>query len=286
MSRESRWNNELYFKLRASRICDLNRLIYFNCPDASTLKINTNNHLLVSERVDKVKELGVHFSRIIDEGGSITQLYNLFYAAVNYFKWVDSNNHSSFSTVSVEQYCESNLRRALRREIKNTTFSKIRSHLSSLFSLLDLSTECFKHIPSLPKNDGEPFEAYSRSDLNKLLPLLRAIFKQTSRQFLCNPEFYKKAHATTYTMTFEYKGINYKLRSGITKMMTAATYLLSFYTYANSSSLLSLTRPSTAKFENNETWYAMPTFKRRAFKVIHVEIAEHNLLIPKYSISF
>ncbi|WP_212748344.1 hypothetical protein, partial [Pseudoalteromonas ruthenica] len=67
----------------------MNRLIYFNCHDASTLKINTNNHLLVTERVDKVKELGLHFARIIDEGGSITQLYNLFYAAVTYFKWVD-----------------------------------------------------------------------------------------------------------------------------------------------------------------------------------------------------
>ncbi|WMO15700.1 hypothetical protein [Pseudoalteromonas piscicida] len=286
MGKELRWDNKLYFRLNPSRACDLNRLFYFDCPGSSKIKKNTNNHPFVFERVDKVKELGLHFSRIIDEGGSTSQLYNLFYAAVDYFKWVDSNNHLSFSILSVEKYCEFKLRRALSREIKNTTFSKIRSHLSSLFSLLDLSTECFKHVPSLPKNDGEPFEAYSRSDLNKLLPILRAIFKQTSKQFLSNPKFYIKAHASTYTMSFAYKGRTYKLRSGITKMMIAATYLLSFYTFANSSSLLSLTRPNTAKFENNEAWYSMPTFKRRAFKVIHIEIAEHDLLIPKYSISF
>eukprot|EP01090_Pellita_catalonica_P013435 TRINITY_DN3183_c0_g1_i1.p1 TRINITY_DN3183_c0_g1~~TRINITY_DN3183_c0_g1_i1.p1 ORF type:complete len:246 (+),score=7.23 TRINITY_DN3183_c0_g1_i1:31-738(+) len=82
-------------------------------------------------------------------------------------------------------------------------------------------------------------------------------------------------------------GKKYPLHASITKMMCAATYLLSYYTYSNTSDLLGLRRPQNASTSTGEIWYTMPSFKRRAFKTIQVEMGEHQLLeIPKYSMTF
>ncbi|MCC4821233.1 hypothetical protein LMH81_32445, partial [Vibrio lentus] len=35
-----------------------------------------------------------------------------------------------------------------------------------------------------------------------------------------------------------------------------------------------------------EVWYTMPSFKRRAFKTIQIEMGEHRLDIPKYAMQF
>lgn len=63
--------------------------------------------------------------------------------------------------------------------------------------------------------------------------------------------------------------------------------LLSYYTYSNTGIILNLKRPHNASTSLGEEWYTMPAFKRRAFKIIHVEIGEHEYLdIPKYCINF
>ncbi|BBC40497.1 hypothetical protein FA893_11645 [Photobacterium damselae subsp. piscicida] len=69
-------------------------------------------------------------------------------------------------------------------------------------------------------------------------------------------------------------------------MMTAGVYLLAYYTYVNTSILLNLTRPKLTNSSLGNTWCSMPAFKRRAFKIIHVEMGDHGLDIPKYSLEF
>ncbi len=69
-------------------------------------------------------------------------------------------------------------------------------------------------------------------------------------------------------------------------MMCAATYLMAYYTYANTSDLFKLKQPKNASTTTDELWYIMPAFKRRAFKTIYIEIGEHELEIPKYSFDF
>ncbi|MBF4355065.1 hypothetical protein EAY36_27970, partial [Vibrio anguillarum] len=85
---------------------------------------------------------------------------------------------------------------------------------------------------------------------------------------------------------FEWKGQTYNLCGAISKMMSAGAYLLSYYTYANTSALFQLPQPRNASTSAGETWYTMPAFKRRAFKTIQVEIGEHELDIPKYAMRF
>ncbi|MGS3377166.1 hypothetical protein ACB294_30745, partial [Klebsiella pneumoniae] len=87
-------------------------------------------------------------------------------------------------------------------------------------------------------------------------------------------------------MTFQWQGQQYPLAIGITKMMCAATYLLSYYTYANTSDLFKLKQPNNASTKADEVWYTMPAFKRRAFKTIQLEMGGHELEIPKYALDF
>ena len=69
--------------------------------------------------------------------------------------------------------------------------------------------------------------------------------------------------------------------------MASAVYLLSYYTWANTNTLLSLERPDICESNVNGEWYQMPAFKRRAFRVITIQIGAHDQInIPKYSMEF
>ena len=88
-------------------------------------------------------------------------------------------------------------------------------------------------------------------------------------------------------MVFSWKGKDYPVAGGASKIFYAATFLLSYYTWSNSTVLYSLRRPQTSTHAISSNWYQMPAFKRRAFKTITVELGDHNKLeIPKYATQF
>jgi hypothetical protein len=177
--------------------------------------------------------------------------------------------------------------RVMLGELKRGTYKVRRGNMVTLLTrYLDLPHHYFNNVVIMDSSDREPFEGYTRSDLNQLLPFLRRLFNQTYSQFIKNPEAHIQAHKNTPTMIFEWQGREYKLCGGIAKMMCAATYLLAYYTYANTSSLLQLRQPRNASISTGEVWYTMPAFKRRAFKTIQIEIGEHELEIPKYAMTF
>ncbi|GAM63931.1 hypothetical protein JCM19232_2341 [Vibrio ishigakensis] len=171
--------------------------------------------------------------------------------------------------------------RVMLGELKRGSYKVRRGNMVTLFTrYLDLPHHYFNKVVVMDNSDREPFEGYTRSDLNQLLPFLRRLFIQTYSQFIEDPDKHIHASKVTPTMTFEWLGEKYQLCGGISKMMCAATYLLAYYTYANTSSLLQLRQPSNASISTGEIWYTMPAFKRRAFKTIQIEIGEHELEIP------
>lgn len=67
----------------------------------------------------------------------------------------------------------------MRGEHKSSNYKRIRSAMVTLFTkYLDLPHRYFNNIVIRDSSDSEPFEAYSRSDLNQLLPFLRSLFKK------------------------------------------------------------------------------------------------------------
>jgi len=116
---------------------------------------------------------------------------------------------------------------------------------------------------------------------------MRAPFKQLSGQFLLDPDAYLLSANNRPTMAFTWKGSTFNIYGAVSKMMAAATYLLSYYTWVNTTSLLTIQRPEETTLSTKEKWYQMPVFKRRAFRVITLRFGDYGQLsIPKYSLEF
>ncbi|KKO44799.1 hypothetical protein WG68_13215 [Arsukibacterium ikkense] len=282
------WEPNLCIQLVAenqSRLLDFNRFLikHFH----KTEMLQQGGQFQDAERKELILRLKSRFDENIEEGVSNRTLISIFVVCSQYLRWCDTHDKAAFVQASLEGFMFYQQTRVLQGLIKRSTYKQRRSLMFVIFlDFLDFPSTYFNNVPVMGSSDSEPFEAYTRSDLNQLLPFLRSLFKQTYAQFIQAPEIHMGANKKTATMTFNWKGQTYLLYAGISKMMSAATYLLSYYTYANTSDLFNLKQPSNASMAVGETWYTMPAFKRRAFKTIQVEMGEHELDIPKYAMHF
>ncbi|MCL1127616.1 hypothetical protein [Shewanella surugensis] len=283
----SGWNASLCLQTDTDNnlLCDFNRLLYLDIPSTKYLK--QGKHVISAKRDEFILKLKDRFVEKMKEGTSHITLYNYFGEILQYLRWSEKEYVEYFSQHSLQEYFDYLVKKVYLKKIKRTTYSKKLSDLTVVFrNFLDFPNKCFATIPLMGNSDQESFEAYSRSDLNQLLPLFRQIFNQTSKQFIENPKKHITAHKMTRTMIFKWQGKEYQLCGSITKMMCAATYLLSYYTYSNTGVIFGLIRPNNTSTSLGEEWYTMPAFKRRAFKSINVEMGEHNLEVPKYCMGF
>ncbi|CAK3866623.1 hypothetical protein [Vibrio crassostreae] len=284
----SGWKPELCIQLdtESNHKADFNRFLVKGFP--CTESMQQRNECFDAQRKEIVLQLKERFDEIIEEGGSHTSLHTIFWATSQYLNWCDNEDVKAFTKLSLEGYMGHEQDRVMLGKIKQSTYKQRRSQLSTLFTqYLDLPSGYFSNVVIMDDRDTRPFEAYTRSDLNQLLPFLRKLFNQTYQQFIDNPSKHIKASKRTATMTFTWKGKSYSVCAGISKMMCSATFLLAYYTYTNTGDLMKLCQPNNASTSMGEAWYSMPAFKRRAFKTIQVEMGEHDLLeVPKYAMKF
>ncbi|RZP95894.1 hypothetical protein D8T65_23920 [Vibrio vulnificus] len=281
------WNPSLCIQLDTedNLLADFNRLMMKHIP--STKDLQQGKGLEDAGREGFVLQMKARFDESIEEGGSHETLHSIFTQTARYLQWCDKKGNEAFTQSSLEGFMNYQNERVMLGKIKSVTYAQTHSQLATLFTqYLDLPRSYFNNIVVRDASDSEPFEAYTRSDLKQILPFLRALFKQTHQQFVCAPDKHIRAHQRTATMTFNWKGQEYRLCGAISKMMSAGTFLMAYYTYANTSDLLKLKQPENASTTVGEVWYTMPAFKRRAFKTIRVEMGEHELEIPKYSMDF
>ncbi len=211
----------------------------------------------------------------------------LFTNLRKYVAFYDGASLSVFTLESALAFGDHLVQRNKAGQLRNTTCTHILSALKQSFILLGRPGYWFDSLPTLGKSQATPHTAYSDNDLKKLLPLLRALFKQLSAQFLIDPDFYLFARNNRPTMTFAWKGSTFTLYGSVSKMMAAATFLMSYYTWANTTSLLSIQRPQETTLSAKEKWYQMPVFKRRSFRIITFRFGDHGQLnVPKYSLEF
>lgn len=283
----SGWKHELCIELDTeyNNRADFNRLLVKHWP--TTKKLQQGCQFEDAGREGFVLKIKDSFAEKIEEGVSHTTLFSLFSKLSQYLRWCDEINTIAFTQESLQGYMSHLHSRVMQGTLKSSSYKQLHSQMVVLFrDHLDLPSSYFNAITVTDNSDEESYEAYTRSDLNQLLPFLRTLFKQTYRQFIKSPEIHINAYGTQPTMIFQWKGQTYKLFGGITKMMCAGTYLLSYYTYANTRDLFQLPQPRNASTSAREVWYTMPAFKRRAFKTIQVEMGEHELDIPKYATLF
>ncbi|WP_220493880.1 hypothetical protein [Shewanella sp. SG41-4] len=281
------WNPKLCIQLEtdSNHKADFNRFLVKHFP--STEALLRGGQFEGADREGFVLQIKARFDDLIKEGKSHDTLYFTFSGGSQYLRWCDEYDTEAFTQASLEGYFNALYKKVLIGDLKRSGYRKKHSLIKRLFcDYLDLPEQYFDHITVTDGNDKESFEAYTRSDLNQLLPYLRNLFKQTYQQFIENPNKHINAYKSVDTMTFNWKGQSYLLCGGISKMMCAGTFLLSYYTYANTGNLFQLKQPENASMSLGESWYIMPAFKRRAFKTIQVEMGGHELEIPKYALSF
>ncbi|EKO3453401.1 hypothetical protein NTE11_003948 [Vibrio fluvialis] len=281
------WKPEFCIQLDTNdnNLADFNRFMAKGFP--STASLQQGGRFEDANREGFILQMKYRFDDFMGEGKSHNSLYTVYFECSRYLRWCDEHDEEAFTQNSTEAYFESLYKKVLLGKIKRSTYKKKRFYILRLFSdYLDLPSTHFDNITITDSSDSEPFEAYTRSDLNQLLPFLRSLFKQTAKQFIETPEKHINTFKSNPTMTFDWKGERYKLCGGINKMMCAGTYLLAYYTYANTSDLFQLKQPDNASTSVGDIWYTMPAFKRRAFKTIQVEVGAHELDIPKYAMSF
>lgn len=284
------WVEHLCIPIRnganAHTLLDFNRFRYRGVPKTHEIK---QGNVQLLDRDDIAQRMFIAITG--KEDASPATKGNIFLAARRHFAFCDSQTPplSPLSEMAYVKELEYNSIRQRRGEIKDSTESRLRSDLSSLYQWQHLSVKNIE--PLKPRrsrcSQTEPTRGYSDADLKQLLPLLRSIFKQLYQQFIIDPELHIQASSNAQTMVFSWKGIDYPVAGGASKIFYAATFLLSYYTWSNSTILYSLKRPQTKTNAISSNWYQMPAFKRRAFKTITVELGDHNKLeIPKYATQF
>ncbi|MDW2080586.1 hypothetical protein [Vibrio sp. 1640] len=281
------WDSKLCFQLdtESNNLVDFNRFLVKHFP--TTNELQKGGQFEDANRKSSVNQIKTCFGEKIEEGVSHNTLISQYMLWSQYLRWCDQNNAIAFTQKSLEGYMSLLHTRVMQGALKSSTYhQKFYSYLVLFRDYLDLPSSYFNSVAVMDRSDSEPFEAYSRSDLNQLLPFLRSLFKQTYSQFIESPATHINTNKGRATMTFEWGGQVYKLFGAVSKMMSAATYLLSYYTYANTCDLLRLPQPNSASMSTEEIWYTMPAFKRRAFKTIQIEMGEHRLDIPKYAMQF
>lgn len=279
------WQPDLCIQLDTNdnNLADFNRFMANGFP--STTSLQQGGRFEDANREGFILQMKFRFDDFMSEGKSHSSLYAAYFECSQYLRWCDGYNEDAFTQHATKAYFESLYKDVLLGKIKRSSYGIKRSIMLRFFcDYLDLPNAYFDNITVTDNRDRESFEAYTRSDLNQLLPFLRSLFKQTAKQFIEAPEKNINAHNSVPTMTFNWKGDQYKLCGGISKMMSAGTYLLAYYTYANTSDLFQLKQPDNASASVGEIWYTMPAFKRRAFKTIQVEMGGHELDIPKTSL--
>lgn len=285
----NKWQEEMCLKLRSgantTHYLDFNRIRFNGIPP--TKRIRDLKGIEFAHRDDLANEFQKVLSMLRLEKSDAT-ISNYYYKFTYYLKWCDSLNMLPIEQSTIQKFCTYCYERYRLGELKSSAYITFTSTLKVIFSNLEInnaSEKWLNNIVIIPNNDTQPHEPYTSSDLKKMLPFLRSLFKQTAKQFLASPEKYIAASKKSSPMFFEWKGKTHKVYLPVNKMMIAATFLLAYYTYSNTTQILNLRRPKSAGYKN-ENWYVMSAFKRRAFKVINIEIGEHHIDIPKYCIDF
>jgi hypothetical protein len=261
------------------RTLDFNRYNYLCFPTRHDIE---NGLSSITKRNISAEELFMAFK---ETGYSQASKFYLFEHLRQYVIFCDKYDYTIFTDESVQLYGSKLIEKNKSGLIKNTTYTTIISATKRVFILLNLPAKWFDKLPTLGKSQAEPFKAYSDHDLKKLLPLLRALFKQLSKQFLWDPESHLSLERNQTDMYFRWKGRVYPVYSGVSRLMASAAYLMSYYTWGNTTTLLSLQRPEKTTSNIKEDWYQMPAFKRRSFKIVTLQIGDHGKLnIPKYSL--
>lgn len=93
------------------------------------------------------------------------------------------------------------------------------------------------------RSEPNPTQGYSDRELSSLIKIINSFFRQVSKQIMENPSIHLNASTNKRTATFTYNNHTHEIASPITKCFSAAYFMLSYYTWGNTTVLLNMTKP-------------------------------------------
>jgi hypothetical protein len=258
---------------------DFNRFRYLSSPKVRQIQ---SGNVVFANRDKEVFRWFNAFQNA-NEYSDVT-LHGYFSDLTFYVKLIDDANLDFQSKQSVELF-EMTLIDHVRLGKHSIGWArKILSGVRTVFQLFDWGvTNIFSSYP-LFKQESTPTPAYSDNEIKIILKLLNNLFSQLYDQACSDLDFHINTSSRKKIGTLSFEGINIEVCGVITKCFCLGYFLMSYYTWANSSCLLKLKRP-IQKNTSNGKWFSESVEKKRAGKFITIELGDNNsTIIPKHGL--
>ncbi|MBF4391228.1 hypothetical protein EAY32_25510, partial [Vibrio anguillarum] len=134
------------------------------------------------------------------------------------------------------------------------------------------------------RSEPNPTQGYSDRELSSLIKIINSFFRQIYKQIMTNPSIHLNASTNKRTATFTYNNHTHGIASPITKCFSAAYFMLSYYTWGNTTVLLNMTKPKEKIFEGGK-WFEQSVLKPRANKYVSISIGDNGTFhVPKIAL--
>jgi hypothetical protein len=276
-------NSDLKLKVKngveQTAILNFNRFRYIGVPKSRQLD---NENLIVANRDNQVRSWYVAFSNANDY--SDVTLFGYFNDLSFYIALIDTNDFKPDSKEAVD-LLEVTLVDHVRLGKHSIGWArKMHSGIRSIFHIFGWETRGYFSDYPLFKREFMPTPAYSDSELKTILKLLNSLFFQLESHISQNLNMHLSAGSRKKTVTLKYDVHTVSASGAINKYFSIGYFLMSYYTWANMTSLLKLKRPKKNQTDSGD-WYSESVEKKRARKFVTVELGDNNsTLVPSHSL--
>jgi hypothetical protein len=258
---------------------DFNRFRYIGAPKVR--QIQTGKVILANREEEAFKWFNAF--KNANEYSDVT-LHGYFSDLTFYIKLTDDANLLADSKQGVE-LLEMTLVEHIRLGKHSVGWArKMLSGVRTTFQLFGWSViNKFSSYPIF-KQESTPTPAYSDNEIKRILKLLNSLFTQLYEQINNDLAMHINTSSRKKIGAANFEGINIDVSGVITKCFCLGYFLMSYYTWANSSCLLKLKRPQQKNTANGK-WFSQSVEKKRAGKFVTIELGDNNsTIIPKHGL--
>lgn len=162
------------------------------------------------------------------------------------------------------------------------------SSIRTIMKMLDHPVDEWFSKFKLFRSQINPTQAYSESELKKLIKILKELYFQLSKQIQTSPKKYIQAGRSNQYASFSFNKIEVPVSGAITKCYCAAYFLLAYYTWANASTIRDMDIPKASQKKGQQgKWFVQTALKKRANKFVTIELGDNlSTDIPKHALNF
>lgn len=258
---------------------DFNRFFYSGVPFKRDLDTTS-----LANRNDDVYRW-FHFFNGTQEFADLTK-QSYLRDFVQFVRFCDNRGLLPESKVGAENWERHLVEKVRLGSIGVNTARKMVSCAKRVLQMLGNPTEKWFSPYGLFRSESNPTQGYSDRELKVLIRPINSFFRQISLQIIAETDEYLAAACNMKIAKFTFNNHTHDVASPITKCFSAAFFLLSYYTWGNSSVLLKMVKPADKVYEGGK-WFEQSVLKPRANKYVSITIGDNGTYhVPKFALIF